>query len=241
MGNSKNNKQRIVKYLARVGIGSRRKIEQYIIQGRISVDGQILKTPVCFVDEKSSILFDKKKVGLPTKTLLFKFYKPKGLVTSHSDERGRKTVFESLPAKFPRLMSVGRLDLNSEGLLLLTNNGELARKLELPINNWKRKYKVRAYGIIKNKDIDKLNKGIKIKNFRYKPIETKIINNKKNNIWLEMTLTEGKNREIRKILEFLNLNVNRLIRVSYGPILLGNLKPGKINKVDENFIKNILD
>jgi 23S rRNA pseudouridine2605 synthase len=232
--------ERIAKRLARAGVCSRRDAERMIAEGRVSLNGKVLESPAVNVTDEDNIVVDGNPVGAKEKTRLWRYHKPKGLVTSHRDEKGRQTIFESLPKSLPRVISVGRLDLTSEGLLLLTNNGELARHLELPATGWRRKYRVRAFGEIAQQQLDTLNKGIKIDGVLYGPIEATMEREQGANVWLEMILREGKNREIRKVLEFLGLKVNRLIRVSYGPFHLGKLDEGEVEEVPAHAIREAL-
>ena len=232
--------ERIAKRLARAGVCSRRDAERLIADGRVKLNGEILKSPATNVTEADRIEVDGHRVGGKERTRLWRYHKPKGLVTTHRDEKGRQTIFERLPPDMPRVISVGRLDLTSEGLLLLTNNGELSRHLELPATGWTRKYRVRAFGSIAQDRLDSLKNGIKIDGVLYGGIEASIDREQGDNVWLEMTLREGKNREIRKVLEYLGLKVNRLIRVSYGPFHLGQLPEGMIEEVSPKAIKEAL-
>ncbi len=223
--------ERIAKYMARAGVASRRESENLIAQGIVTVDGKTLTTPAFKVTGTEDIRVDGTRVGAKQPTRLFRYHKPQGLVTSHRDEKGRDTVFDSLPKELGRVISVGRLDLNTEGLLLLTNDGELARHLELPATGWTRRYRVRAYGYITQKRLDVLAKGIVVDGVRYGEIIAKLDSTKGHNSWITMAFKEGKNREIRRVLEHLDLQVNRLIRTSYGPFMLGALKEGEIEEV----------
>ncbi len=228
--------ERIAKRLARAGVCSRRDAERLIADGRVKLNGEILASPAINVTEADKIEVDGNPVGEKEPTRLWRYHKPKGLVTTHRDEKGRATIFDRLPGNLPRVISVGRLDLTSEGLLLLTNNGELARHLELPATGWTRKYRVRAFGRITQERLDSLKNGIKIDGVLYAGIEAKLEREQGANMWLEMSLREGKNREIRKVLEFLGLQVNRLIRVSYGPFHLGQLGEGAVEEVSPKAI-----
>lgn len=232
--------ERIAKRLARAGVCSRRDAERLIAEGRVRLNGEILASPAVNVTEDDRIEVDGNPVGGKEPTRLWRYHKPKGLVTSHRDEKGRTTIFESLPPGMPRVISVGRLDLTSEGLLLLTNNGELARHLELPATGWTRKYRVRAFGSIAQERLDALENGIKVDGVLYGAIEARLEKTQGANVWLEMTLREGKNREIRKVLEHLGLTVNRLIRVSYGPFHLGHLEEGAAEEVPAKAIREAL-
>lgn len=224
-------KMRIAKYLSRAGIASRREAERLITGGRVSIDGMVLDTPAFLVDGSEDIRVDGEAVGAPAAPRLWRYHKPAGLITSHKDEQDRPTVFERLPETMPRVISVGRLDLNSEGLLLLTNDGALARKLELPKTGWTRRYRVRAWGRVSQEQLDKLQKGVMLDGHRSGPIEAKIESVKGDNAWIDVRLKEGKNREVRRAMETLNLKVNRLIRISFGPFILGNLARGAVDEV----------
>lgn len=232
--------ERIAKYIARTGICSRREAETLIAQQRITVNGETVTSPAFNVSGDEKILFDGEKLPQIDKTRLWLYYKPEGLVTSHKDPQGRPTVFANLPKELPRVVSVGRLDLNSEGLLLLTNSGELSRKLELPSNGWSRRYKVRVHGRVNEKSLADLQNGISVDGINYGPIKAEIETVKGSNAWLMITLSEGKNREIRKVMKHLGLDVARLIRLSYGPFQLGALKPGEVKEVPGKVLKEQL-
>ena len=232
--------ERIAKFLARSGLCSRRQAEEYIKQKRITVNGETVETPAFNVEGNEKILFDGEKVAQKEQTRLWIYYKPCGLVTSHHDEKDRPTVFENLPEYMPRVISVGRLDLNSEGLLLLTNNGELARKLELPAGGWSRRYRVRVHGNVVQKKLDELALGVTIDGVSYAPAKITVDSTQKSNSWLSITLKEGKNREIRKLMKYIGLDVARLIRVSYGPFQLGSMKEGEVKEVPAKVIKEQL-
>ena len=224
--------ERIAKYLARQGIGSRRDVERFILEGRIKLEGSVLTSPACLVTGSEKIEFDGKLIGRKLhRPKLWLYHKAVGLVTTHKDPEGRPTVFDALPEKLPRVISVGRLDLNSEGLLLLTNDGNLARHLELPDTGWKRSYRVRIQGKVSENQLERLKKGITVDGIRYRGIEAEIEHVQNSNMWLNITLSEGKNREIRKIMTALNVRVNRLIRISYGPFLLDDLPKGQVKQV----------
>ncbi|MAE51768.1 MAG: pseudouridine synthase [Micavibrio sp.] len=241
MNTEKHKGERIAKKIARAGLCSRRDAERWIADGRVSVNGKILQSPACTVTDLDQVVVD----GVPLKekdpARLFLYHKPSGLVTTHKDEKGRSTIFDHLPGHLPRVVSVGRLDLNTEGLLLLTNDGELSRYLELPTTGWKRKYRVRVHGKVDTDKLAGLKKGIKIAGVNYKSIVAEIDESAKEksgtNTWLYVTLTEGKNREIRKVMEALGLRVNRLIRVSYGPFQLGALGVEKVEEVSSRVMK----
>ncbi len=222
---------RIAKYLAHAGRASRREAERMIAAGRVSVDGAVLHTPAVLVSGAEDIRVDGEPVATPPPTRLWRYHKPAGLVTSHHDEKGRATVFERLPEDLPRVISVGRLDLNSEGLLLLTNDGALARALELPGTGWTRRYRVRAFGRTTQERLDRLQDGVMLDGRRSGPITARLESAKGGNVWLDVRLREGKNREVRRALETIGLKVNRLIRLSYGPFNLGNLARGAVDEV----------
>lgn len=223
--------ERIAKYLARAGIASRREVERMIEVGRVKVNGKALQTPAFKVTGKEKIEVDGKLVSGKQATRLWRYHKPSGLVTTHNDPEGRETVFDRLPKDMGRVISIGRLDLTSEGILLLTNDGELARALELPSTAWTRKYRVRAWGTINDEAIRKLRSGITVEGVKYEPIDVEIERDSGTNIWLELGLREGKNREIRRVLEAIGLQVNRLIRISYGPFQLSQMEVGEIKSV----------
>jgi len=222
---------RIAKALARAGLCSRREAERWIAEGRVSVNEKILKTPAFEVSPKDKVLVDGTPLPVAEPVRLWRYYKPKGLVTTHKDPQGRPTVFSALPPELPRVVSVGRLDFNSEGLLLLTNDGALARHLELPATGWLRRYRVRAHGRVSQAQLDALQDSVEIDGVRYGPIEATLDSVQGANAWLTMALREGKNREVRRILAHLGLDVNRLIRISYGPFQLLDLKPGAAEPV----------
>ena len=222
---------RIAKVLARAGVCSRRDAEKLIAEGRVIVDGKKLDTPAFKVKAGARISVDGKPVKAAERTRLWRYHKPKGLMTTHHDEKDRETVFEKLPASMPRVISVGRLDYNSEGLLLLTNDGELARRLELPANGWLRRYRVRVFGKLMQNDLDRLQKGVVIEGVNYGPVEATMERQQGGNAWATIALKEGKNREVRKLMEHVGVKVNRLIRVSFGPFHLGLLKEGQVDEV----------
>ncbi len=233
-------KERIAKVMARAGLCSRRDAERWIAEGRVTVNGETLESPAFTVSADDSIVVDGKPVGKAEKTRLYMFHKPAGLVTTAKDEKGRPTVFEGLPRELGRLVSVGRLDMNTEGLLLLTNDGELARHLELPALGWKRRYRVRAHGKLPSAAVEKLAAGMTVEGVKYGSIEAEIDKDEGTNTWLTLTLTEGKNREIRKVMEALNMQVNRLIRLSYGPFQLGKLPRGGLEEVSPRVMREQL-
>ena len=232
--------ERLAKFMARSGVCSRRQAEEYIRQKRVTVNGEIIETPAYNVSGDEKILFDGEKLPQREVTRLWLYHKPVGLVTTHKDEQDRPTVFENLPAGMPRVISVGRLDLNSEGLLLLTNNGALSRRLELPSNGWARRYKVRVHGTDDEKKLADLRSGVTVDGIKYGAVKAEIETSKGSNAWLLVTLSEGKNREVRKLMKHVGLEVARLIRLSYGPFQLGALKKGEVREVPLKVIKEQL-
>ena len=222
---------RIAKALARSGLCSRREAERWIEMGRVSVNGDILKSPARDVGPKDRIVVDGKPLPEAEPARLWRYHKPRGLVTTHKDPEGRPTVFDKLPKSLPRVISIGRLDYNTEGLLLLTNDGELARHLELPATGWLRRYRVRAHGRVTQAQLDAFKDGIEIEGVRYGPIDATLDKEQGANVWLTIGLREGKNREVRKILGTLALDVNRLIRISFGPFQLLDLGEGEVEHV----------
>ncbi|GBR55489.1 tRNA/rRNA pseudouridine synthase [Neokomagataea thailandica NBRC 106555] len=223
--------ERIAKYLARAGVASRRDVERMITERRIRIGGKMIEHPATFVQRGDIVIVDNKPIDHPDRTRLWRYHKPDGLMTTHKDPQGRPTVFESLPEGLPRVISVGRLDINSEGLLLLTNDGELARRLELPGNAWIRRYRVRVFGVVDEKRLASLIDGFEYEGIRYGSIEAALDSSKGDNSWLTVSLREGKNREIRNVMRGLNLHVSRLIRLSYGPFQLGSLKARELTEV----------
>ena len=232
--------QRIAKVMARAGVCSRRDAEAWIAEGRVAVNGEVLKSPAFNVSETDDVRVDGKPLAAPERTRLFLFHKPRGLVTTARDPEGRQTVFAVLPPDLPRLVAIGRLDINTEGLLLLTNDGGLARVLELPSTGWLRRYRVRAHGIIEQAALDRLSEGVTIDGVDYLGVEAKLDREQGANAWLTLGLREGKNREIKKILEHLGLAVNRLIRVSFGPFELGDLPEGEVMEVRTRVLRDQL-
>jgi len=232
--------ERIAKVLARAGLCSRRDAERWIAAGRVSVDGRVLTTPAVAVTAANDIRVDGAPLPSPERPRLWRYHKPIGLVTTHRDEKGRPTVFDALPGELPRVVSVGRLDLNSEGLLLLTNDGALARRLELPATGWLRRYKVRVHGDVDPDRLAALEKGITIAGAAYGPIRAGLERQQGSNAWIALAWREGKNREVRRVLEHFGLAVNRLIRLAYGPFQLGNLESGAVAGVPDKVLKEQL-
>lgn len=234
-------KDRIAKVMARAGLCSRREAERWIQQGRVAVNGKVLESPACVISDKDRITVDGQPLPRAEKTRLFLYHKPAALVTTAHDDMGRKTIFDELPKELPRVVTIGRLDMNTEGLLLLTNDGELARYLELPQTGWKRRYRVRVHGKVTESKFARLAKGMTVDGIRYGPIEAEIDKTagekSGTNTWLHVALREGKNREIRKVMAALDLQVNRLIRIAYGPFQLGSLPKGAVKEVPEKVIK----
>ncbi len=232
--------ERIAKRLARAGLCSRRDAERWIAEGRVAVDGETLTSPAVTVGENSRIVVDGKLLPDAERTRLWRYHKPAGLVTSHKDPQGRPTVFDHLPDDVPRVISVGRLDLNSEGLLLLTNDGALARRLELPATGWVRRYRVRVHGEPDAGRLAALERGVTVDGLAYGPIKAVLDRQQGSNAWLTISLKEGKNREVRKVMEHLGWTVTRLIRIAYGPFQLGLLEPGQVDEVPARVLKEQL-
>ena len=229
--------ERIAKVIARAGLASRREAEAWIAAGRVAVNGAVISSPALNVTTADRIVVDGAPLRARERTRLFLFHKPRGLVTTHSDPEGRDTIFRALPRNLPRLISVGRLDINTEGLLLLTNDGGLARILELPATGWLRRYRVRALGRVRQEALDRLRAGITIDGIRYGPIEATLDREQGANVWLTFGIREGKNREVRKVLESLGLKVNRLIRVAFGPFDLGDLDDGAVREIETSELR----
>ena len=232
--------QRIAKVMARAGLCSRRDAESWIREGRVSVNGKVLQSPAFNVGAGDDVRVDGQPLKEPERTRLFLFHKPRGLVTTARDPEGRPTIFDSLPEDLPRVVAVGRLDINTEGLILLTNDGGLARVLELPATAWLRRYRVRAHGAIEQARLDALREGVTIEGVHYVGIEAKLEREQGSNVWIMMGLREGKNREIKRVLEHLGLSVNRLIRVSFGPFELGDLAEGEVAEVRTRVLRDQL-
>ncbi len=232
--------ERVAKRIARAGLASRREAERLIAEGRVAVNGRPLKTPAVTVGPDDAVTVDGQKLPEKEPTRLFLFHKPKGLVTTARDPQGRPTVFSRLPENLPRLVSVGRLDINTEGLLLLTNDGGLARILELPSTGWLRRYRVRVHGTVDEASLLRLAEGVTVDGVRYGPIEARLERRQGSNAWIMMGLREGKNREVKKVLAALGLEVTRLIRVSFGPFQLGELKPGAVTEVRGKVLRDQL-
>jgi 23S rRNA pseudouridine2605 synthase len=229
--------ERVAKVLARAGVASRRDAERMIAEGRVALNGAVVAHPATFVTPGDILTVDGKPVGAAPQTRLWRYHKPAGLITTHRDPQGRKTIFETLPPGMPRVISVGRLDLNSEGLLLLTNDGALARRLELPETGWIRRYRVRVHGAVDPARLSALAGGIIVEGVRYGPIDAEIDMVKGSNAWLAVGLSEGRNREIRKVMAALGLDVTRLIRVAYGPFQLGRLERGALAEVPAKVLR----
>ena len=237
---SENPGKRIAKVIARAGLASRREAEAWIAAGRVAVNGAVIASPALNVGPADRIAIDGEPLPRRERTRLFLYNKPRGLVTTHSDPQGRPTIFAALPKHLPRLISVGRLDLSTEGLLLLTNDGALARVLELPATAWLRSYRVRAYGRVTQEALDGLRRGVTIDGMRYGPVEATLDREQGANVWLTFAIREGKNREVRNVLRHLGLQVNRLIRVSFGPFQLGELDDGAVEEVETSVLREQL-
>jgi 23S rRNA pseudouridine2605 synthase len=232
--------ERIAKRLARAGVCSRREAERWIALGRVAVDGRTLTTPAVVVTAASTVTVDGKPVAAAAPSRLWRYHKPRGLVCTHRDPEGRPTVFDRLPPALPRLISVGRLDIASEGLLLLTNDGGLARQLELPANGWLRRYRARVHGAANAERLAALAGGVTVDGVRYGPIEARLDRTQGSNAWLTVSLGEGKNREVRRVLEHLGLEVSRLIRIAFGPFQLGQLGRGEVAEIPRKVVADQL-
>jgi 23S rRNA pseudouridine2605 synthase len=232
--------ERIAKVMARAGLCSRRDAERWIAEGRVAVNGKRLDSPAFTVSDTDVIAIDGKPIPAKEPTRLFRYNKPRGLIVAARDPQGRSTVFDNLPADLPRVVSIGRLDLDSEGLLLLTNDGELKRRLELPATGWTRRYRVRVHGTVDPAALADLADGIAIEGIRYGPVRAALERQQGGNAWITMSLTEGKNREVRRICEHLGWPVSRLIRVAYGPFQIGGLAPGAVEEVPAKVLREQL-
>src|SRR5262245_20954202 len=232
--------ERIAKVIARAGLASRRQAGAFIAAGRVSVNGAVIASPALNVTPQDLVTVDGEPLPQRERTRLFLYHKPRGLVTTRSDPQGRPTIFAALPKELPRLISVGRLDMNTEGLLLLTNDGGLARMLELPATGWLRRYRVRAHGRVSQERLDALRHGITIDGIRYGAIEAQLEREQGANVWLVFAMREGKNREVKNVLGHLGLAVNRLIRVSFGPFQLGDLPEGAVEEVRTRHLREQL-
>lgn len=232
--------ERIAKWLARAGVASRRDAEKLLAEGKVRVNNTTITHPATFIQPDDLVVVDGKLIDAPDRTRLWRYHKPDGLVTTHRDPENRPTVFQKLPTTLPRVVSVGRLDLNSEGLLLLTNDGALARRLELPSNNWIRRYRVRVFGRPEAADLAALSKGLTIEGVRYRGIEAALDSRKGDNSWISVSLQEGRNREIRRVMQHMGLQVTRLIRVAYGPFQLGTLERGAVDEVNPKVLREQL-
>jgi 23S rRNA pseudouridine2605 synthase len=240
MSGSDGRGDRIAKWLARAGVASRRDAEKLLVEGRVRLNNRVVSHPATFVAAGDLVEVDRKLVDPPDRTRLWRYHKPDGLVTTHRDPEGRPTVFEKLPPDLPRVVSVGRLDLASEGLLLLTNDGALARRLELPSMGWLRRYRVRVHGVVDERRLAALAAGVEVAGVRYGRIDAGLDSRRGENAWLSVSLGEGRNREIRRVMAHLELSVTRLIRIAYGPFQLGNLERGAVAEVSAKVLREQL-
>jgi 23S rRNA pseudouridine2605 synthase len=240
MSEQKNEGERIAKVIARAGLASRREAEAWIAAGRVAVNGAKITSPALNVAPSDKIVVDGKPLPGVERTRLFLYHKPRGLVTTTADPQGRPTIFGALPKELPRLISVGRLDLSTEGLLLLTNDGGLARALELPATGWLRRYRVRAHGKVTQAQLDELRDGVTVDGINYGPIEATLDREQTSNVWITFAIREGKNREVRNVLRHLGLHVARLIRVSFGPFQLGEIPEGEVAEVPTRVLRDQL-
>lgn len=232
--------ERIAKVVARAGLCSRREAERWIADGRIAVNGKVLETPAVTVTDVDMVMVDGNPLPGAEKIRLWRYHKPPGLMTTNSDPEGRPTIFERLPRELPRVITVGRLDMMSEGLLLLTNDGGLARRLELPETGWTRRYRARVHGHVDEARLANLAKGVTVEGVRYGPITAELESQQRSNAWLGIRLNEGKNREIRRVLAHLGLDVTRLIRTAYGPFQMGNMRRGDVDEIKGKVLKEQL-
>ena len=232
--------ERIAKVIARAGLASRREAEAWIAAGRVAVNGKVITSPALNIGPRDRVTIDGQPLPGRTRTRLFLCNKPRGLVTTHSDPEGRPTIFAALPKNLPRLISVGRLDMNTEGLLLLTNDGGLARALELPATGWLRRYRVRALGRVTQETLDGLRKGVTVEGVHYGPIEATLERQLESNCWLSVGIREGKNREVRRVMESLGLKVGRLIRIAFGPFELGPIAECAVKEVETPALRKAL-
>ena len=232
--------ERIAKWLARAGVASRRDAEKLLAEGVVTLNSAVVSHPATFVTDGDIVVVNGAVVGARERSRLWRYHKPDGLMTTHRDPEGRPTVFERLPRDLPRVVSVGRLDLNSEGLLLLTNDGGLARQLELPATGWLRRYRVRVHGAVQPAALASLAKGVTVEGVKYGPIEAGLDSKRGENSWLTVSLREGRNREIRRVMSHLDLRVTRLIRIAYGPFQLGQLPRGAVEEVPARVLRDQL-
>jgi 23S rRNA pseudouridine2605 synthase len=232
--------ERIAKWLARAGVASRRDAEKLLPESRVKLNNAVITHPATFVAPGDIVQVDGRVIDHPDRSRLWRYHKPDGLMTTHRDPQGRPTVFERLPDTMPRVVSVGRLDLNSEGLLLLTNDGALARQLELPSTGWLRRYRVRVHGEVNERALADLARGLIVDGTRFGPIEAGLDSRKGSNAWLTISIHEGKNREIRRVMAHLGLATTRLIRIAYGPFQLGNLARGEVTEVQSRILRDQL-
>ena len=239
MEDQANKGERIAKIIARAGLASRRESEKLILDGKVKVNGKTISSPALNLSSDDVVEVDGKLLSPPEKTRIWMYYKPVGLISTSKDEKNRPTIFDKLPNEMPRVLSIGRLDLNSEGLLLLTNDGELKRRLELPSTGWLRSYRVRVKGRLNENMLEPLRQGISVDGTQFKPMQVSFDRQTGANAWLSIGLREGKNREIRKALSLLGLSVNRLIRISFGDFELGKLKKGEIEEVRSSRLKTL--
>jgi 23S rRNA pseudouridine2605 synthase len=232
--------ERIAKWLSRAGVASRRDAEKLVAEARVKLNNAVVTHPATFVTPGDIVQVNGTVIDNPDRTRLWRYHKPDGLMTTHKDPQGRPTVFEKLASQLPRVVSVGRLDLNSEGLLLLTNDGTLARRLELPSTGWLRRYRVRVHGEVSEQALKNLDRGLIIDGTRYGPIDAGLDSKKGSNAWLSVSIHEGKNREIRRVMAHLGLATTRLIRIAYGPFQLGNLTRGEIAEIPPRILRDQL-